>query len=163
MFLRVERGSSIPISRQIAEQIRAQCLSGVVKPGDSLPSVRQLAQQLAVNVNTVFRVYERLAADKLIEMRHGDGTYVLPPPAAANQRLNEQCTQYKREFEALVRRGLLLGLEPAELRRMLSAAVASERGRQREETAAITSSEELVAAHSSESRASRTTTTKGAP
>src|SRR5580704_12108450 len=78
MFIRVERGSSIPISRQIGEQIRAQCLAGTLKPGDSLPAVRRLAQQLAVNVNTVLRVYERLAAEKLIEMRHGDGTYVLP-------------------------------------------------------------------------------------
>ena len=160
MFLRIERGSSIPISRQIAEQIRAQCLSGVVKPGDSLPSVRQLAQQLAVNVNTVFRVYERLAADKLIEMRHGDGTYALPPPAAANQRLNEQRLQYAQEFDALVRRGLLLGLEPSELRRMLTATVTTERSRLRD-VAASEANDSVE--QTSEPRASRAISTKGAP
>jgi GntR family transcriptional regulator len=78
MFIRIERGSAAPVSRQIGEQIRAQCLSGALAPGASLPSVRQLARELAVNVNTVFRVYEQMAADRLIEMRHGDGTYVLP-------------------------------------------------------------------------------------
>lgn len=161
MFLRIERGSSIPVSRQIAEQIRAQCLSGVVKPGDPLPSVRQLAQQLAVNVNTIFRVYERLAADRLIEMRHGDGTYVLPPPAAANQKLNEQCAQYKREFSALVRRGLLLGFESAELRRMVTAAVTAERGRLRDESESESDSTE--SAHSSDARSSRATASKGTP
>ncbi|MGH7941755.1 MAG: GntR family transcriptional regulator, partial [Limisphaerales bacterium] len=53
MYIRIEKGASAPISRQIAEQIRAQCLSGILKGGDCLPSVRQLARELAVNVNTV--------------------------------------------------------------------------------------------------------------
>jgi GntR family transcriptional regulator len=124
MLLRIERGSSVPVSRQIAEQIRAQCLAGTLRPGEGLPSVRQLAQQLAVNVNTVFRVYERLAAERLIEMRHGDGTYVLPPSAQpdATRQLAEQRLQYGRDFDALVRRGLMLGLPPSELRRMVTAA-----------------------------------------
>jgi GntR family transcriptional regulator len=129
MFIRVERGSSIPISRQIGEQIRAQCLAGTLKPGDSLPAVRRLAQQLAVNVNTVLRVYERLAAEKLIEMRHGDGTYVLPNSARAEatRLMADQRDQYTRELGALVRRGLLLGLKPQELRRMVTSAVAAGR------------------------------------
>ena len=127
MFVRVERGSSVPVSRQIAEQIRAQCLSGMLIAGDSLPSVRQLAQQLAVNVNTVFRVYERLAAEKLIEMRHGAGTFVLPqsPVTEAAGQLSEQRDQYTREFDAIIRRGMLLGLNPTELRRMLTSAMAA--------------------------------------
>ncbi len=123
MYIRIERGASAPISRQIAEQIRAQCLSGVLKSGYCLPSVRQLARELAVNVNTVFRVYERLAAEGLIEMRHGEGTFVSPPSAAteAAGELKQQREQYAREFEAVVRRGLLLGLTTQELRRMLTA------------------------------------------
>lgn len=127
MFIRIERGSSIPISRQIAEQIRAQCLSGTLRPGESIPSVRRLAQQLAVNVNTVVRVYERLAADKLIEMRHGDGCYVLPQTGKGNvsRLMSDQREQYAGEFEALVSRGLLLGLSGAELRRMLTSAIST--------------------------------------
>jgi len=141
MFIRIERGSSAPVSRQIAEQIRAQCLSGALAPGESLPSVRQLARELAVNVNTVFRVYERLAADRLIEMRQGDGTYVLPQTRAAeaSRQLSAQCDQYAHEFEALVRRGMLLGLGFPELRRMLSSAVAVERRRAADESPATTS------------------------
>jgi GntR family transcriptional regulator len=129
MFIRVERGSSVPISRQIGEQIRAQCLSGALKPGDALPAVRRLAQQLAVNVNTILRVYERLAADKLVEMRHGDGTYVLPAAgkASGSRLLAEQRDQYTGELNAIVCRGLLLGLKPQELRRMVTSAVAAAR------------------------------------
>ena len=124
MFLHIERGSSVPISRQIAEQLRAQCLSGSLAPGDKLPSVRELALQLAVNVNTVFRVYERLAAEKLIELRHGDGTYVCPPPHEASSQLATQRQQYYRDFDAVVQQGLLLGLTATELRARLTAALA---------------------------------------
>jgi len=125
VYIRVERGSAVPLSKQIDEQIRAQCLAGTLRPGDCLPSVRQLAKELAVNVNTVFRVYERLATEKFIEMRQGDGTYVLPLAHAARsqQQMSEQRTQYTREFGATIRGGLLLGITPTELRRMLTAAV----------------------------------------
>lgn len=131
MFLRIERGSSVPISRQIADQVRAQCLSGVLRPGQCLPSVRQVAREQAVNVNTVFRVYERLAAEGLIEMRHGEGTFVSPPSAAteAADELKQQRRQHAHEFEAIVRRGLLLGVTAQELRRMLTSIVSDTKTR----------------------------------
>lgn len=123
MYIRIERGVSTPISRQIAEQIRAQCLAGLLEAGQCLPSVRQLAKELVVNVNTVVRVYERLAAEGLIEMRHGEGTFVLQPSAAKDLAagLKQQREQFSRDFQAVVRRGLLLGLNVPELRRMLTA------------------------------------------
>ena len=124
MFIRVERGSSVPLSKQIDEQIRAQCLSGVLRPGDCLPSVRQLAKELAVNVNTVFRVYERLASEKFIETRQGDGTYVLPQaePEKSERELAERRAQFAKEFDGMVRVGLLLGITPSELRKMVGSA-----------------------------------------
>jgi GntR family transcriptional regulator len=127
MFIRVEKGSSVPITRQVAEQIRAQCLSGTLPPGERLPSVRELARELAVNVNTIFRVYERLAADHLIEMRHGDGTFVLPRAASAKaaRELETQRKQFSVEFDALIQRGLLLGLSAADLRRQLDGSLKS--------------------------------------
>lgn len=123
MFIRIEKGGSTPISRQIAEQVRAQCLAGRLRPGDCLPSVRQLARELVVNVNTVVRVYERLAAEGLVEMRHGEGTFVLPPSTATNlaAELKQQREQFFREYQAVVRRGLLLGVAVPELRRLLTA------------------------------------------
>ena len=63
MQIRVETSSGMPITRQIAAQIRAQCASGSLKPGERLPSVRALAAELAVNQNTILRVYERLTAE----------------------------------------------------------------------------------------------------
>ena len=76
MFLRIEKGSSAPISRQIAHQIASLCAAGSLKPGERLPSVRELARDLGVNQNTILRVYERLSRDGLLEMRQGQGTFV---------------------------------------------------------------------------------------
>jgi GntR family transcriptional regulator len=123
MFIRIQRGSSVPISRQIDAQIRAQILSGSLRPKDQLPSVRQLARELAVNVNTIFRVYERLAAEGLVELRHGDGTYVAPLRDAVSSQLAERRRELAREFDALVRRGVMLGLTAEEMSEQLAEAM----------------------------------------
>ena len=124
MLIRIQRGSSVPISRQIDAQIRAQILSGSLQPENQLPSVRQLARELAVNVNTVARVYERLGAEKFIELRHGDGTYVASRSnRAVSSELAERRREFSRELDALVRRGLMLGVTVAELRQRLAESV----------------------------------------
>ena len=118
MFVRVERDSSVPISSQIADQIRAQCLSGSLAPGARLPSVRQLARDLAVNQNTVLRVYERLVAENLIDLRHGDGTFV--SDSVPKWRLKRQRERLAEELHRLVSEGRLLGLTDDELRALLA-------------------------------------------
>jgi GntR family transcriptional regulator len=127
VFLHIERGSSVPLSAQIMEQLRSQCLTGKLRPGDRLPSVRDLATQLAVNVNTVFRVYERLAAEGLVELRHGDGTYVSPQGGEVQSQLLAQRQKFDLEFEAVVNQGLMLGLSATELRAKVSAIVGSKK------------------------------------
>jgi GntR family transcriptional regulator len=76
MIIRIEASSGVPILRQISDQVRDQCVSGALKPGDRLPSVRELAGKLAVNQNTILHVYERLTMEGLLERRHGEGTFV---------------------------------------------------------------------------------------
>ena len=123
MFLHIERGSSTPISRQIAEQIAALCASESLKVGDRLPSVRQLAQQLTVNQNTVLRVYERLAADGLLEMRHGEGTFVTGN--ASKRRFERQRRQFADELRLVIRRGVMLGISADEVRQHCEEAIES--------------------------------------
>lgn len=123
MFIRIDANSGVPIVRQIAEQIRVHCAGGVLRPGDRLPSVRQLAKELAVNQNTVLRVYERLTAEGLLERRHGDGTFV--SATLPRGRLRAQRELLFEEIRRLARRAGDLGVGAAEAHRVLDEAIES--------------------------------------
>ena len=114
MFLRIETSSGLPITRQIMDQIRRQCAAGTLGSGDRLPSVRELARELAVNQNTILRVYERLTAEGLLERRHGAGTYVAR--FAVEQQMELQRRQIEAEVDRLVRHAATLKITPDELR-----------------------------------------------
>jgi len=117
MFVRIEKGSAMPISRQIADQVATLCASGQLRPGERLPSVRELARELAVNQNTVLRVYERLCGEGLLEMRHGQGTFV-----SARAKRGQLAVHRERivdELRQLARQALGLGLSFEELHELL--------------------------------------------
>jgi GntR family transcriptional regulator len=115
--IRVETSSGMPITRQIAAQIRAQAASGTLKPGERLPSVRALAAELAVNQNTILRVYERLTAEGLLDRRHGDGTYVADRVPTGQMKAQRQLL--RQEIARLAELAKTLGIEPDELHRLL--------------------------------------------
>jgi len=66
----------VPIYRQIIDQIKYQVVTGVLKEGDKVPSVRELAARLAVNQNTILKVYNELCRQNILRIERGDGTYV---------------------------------------------------------------------------------------
>jgi GntR family transcriptional regulator len=76
VFIRIEPSSSVPIYRQIADQIRYQIAAGILKEGDKVPSVRELASQVAVNQNTILKVYNELCRENVLKIVRGEGTYV---------------------------------------------------------------------------------------
>lgn len=122
MFLRIEKGSAVPISSQIEKQIAMLCAAGKLKPGEKLPSVRELARELAVNQNTVLRVYDRLVREQLLEMRQGQGTFVSTNSRAATlashrRRLLEELRQWAQQ-------GISMGLETEEMHQILDEALA---------------------------------------
>jgi GntR family transcriptional regulator len=121
MLIRIEKGSSVPISRQLVEQVATHISAGRIKPGQRLPSVRELAKQLAVNQNTILRAYERLTADGLLQRKQGQGTFVANPlprrkPAAHRERLIEELRQ-------IVHQARGLGLADAQIHELLALAL----------------------------------------
>ena len=121
MFLRIEKGSAVPISRQIAGQIGMLCASGQLASGERLPSVRELARELAVNQNTILRVYERLTSAGLLEMRHGQGTFVTT--GAKDDQIAAHRERLVDELRQIGRQSLALGLSPDQLHGLLDRAL----------------------------------------
>lgn len=62
--------------QHVAALIRKQLLGGELLPGDRLPSIEALAQTYGVAVVTVRQALALLEEEKLIERRHGKGTFV---------------------------------------------------------------------------------------
>jgi GntR family transcriptional regulator len=120
MFLRIEKGSAVPISRQLADQIATLCASGALQPGERLPSVRELARELAVNQNTVLRVYERLCGEGLLEMRHGQGTFATG--RMSKTRMAAHRARLVDELRQIARQATGLGLSTDELHELLGEA-----------------------------------------
>lgn len=87
----------MPIYRQIIDQIKYQVATGALKEGDQVPSVRQLASQLAVNQNTILKVYNQLCAEKVLRIERGSGTFV----AASKQTIS--AAERKKTVAAILR------------------------------------------------------------
>src|SRR5580698_7613197 len=107
--VRLERGGSEPVYRQLHNLLLQAVLQGLIAPGTKLPSSRLLAQELDVARNTVIAVYEHLAAQGCLHSRHGSGTYVadlaiehmeLPSGASAQRRQARQGTQVPPRLSA---------------------------------------------------------------
>lgn len=76
--LTIATGSSVPIYKQIADQVCMAIATGQLAPGDALPSVRAVAERLVVNPNTVARAYADLARDGRVVTQPGKGLTVAP-------------------------------------------------------------------------------------
>ena len=122
MFIRIEASSGVPIWRQIADQIRAQCATRALGAGDRLPSVRALARELAVNQNTILRVYERLTLEGLLERRHGSGTFVAAAVPAARLE-GHQLDLLAEQADRLVRKAAMLAVDAPAVRRLVDQAL----------------------------------------
>ncbi len=99
LMLQIDFRSGLPIYTQIVNQVQAQVVGSVLKPGDQLPTVRALAEELRVNFNTVARAYRLLDEARIISTQQGRGTYIteIPPP-----RVTEKLR--KESLEALTQR-----------------------------------------------------------
>jgi len=91
LLLHIDFRSGLPIYTQIVNQIQAQVVGSVLKPGDQLPTVRALAEELRVNFNTVARAYRILDEARIISTQQGRGTYItdVPPPKVTEKLRRE--------------------------------------------------------------------------
>src|SRR4030081_3462238 len=76
LALDLDRGSIVPIYRQIYERLREQILAGALPEGARVPPATAFAAGPDVNRSTVVHAYRDLAADGLISQRVGSGSRV---------------------------------------------------------------------------------------
>ena len=79
-MFQINPSATIPIYRQIVEQVRRQVASGQLAVGTELPSVRSVAQQHAINPMTVSKAYSMLEAEGLLCRQRGMAMTVAAQP-----------------------------------------------------------------------------------
>ena len=72
----LNNNDSVPLYKQLYNQIREHVLSGNLPANSKLPSVRDLAAELSTSRNTVEGAYQELYAEGYIYSRHRSGYFV---------------------------------------------------------------------------------------
>lgn len=106
----------LPSSRRadgVFEQLRARILSGAYPVGSQIPNERTLAQAVGVNRASVREAVKRLEFLELVEVRHGQGTFVcelgassalqvietlLRDPSTVSRELLRQLLEFRRQI-----------------------------------------------------------------
>jgi len=79
-MIQVDPSDSLPIWKQIENEIRRLVVLGGLERGAAVPSVRDMARDLRVNPATVSRAYQRLTDGGVLIVRRGEGTFVSDSP-----------------------------------------------------------------------------------
>src|SRR5437588_10068218 len=111
----IATGSTVPIYRQIVDQICRAVATGRLVAGEQVPSVRTLAEQLVVNPNTVARTYADLIRDGVLEAQKGKGVFVARRRRPVYTK-TERLRRLQATLDAYVNEGIHLGFTPDELR-----------------------------------------------
>lgn len=86
MRLHLDSNSSVPMFRQLADQLREAIIRGDIKPGAKLPSHRLLARILGVSRSVIISAYNQLMIDDFADSVVGSGTYVSRTQMNAKKR-----------------------------------------------------------------------------
>ncbi len=76
VLFRLTRDSSLPLHRQLLNELRHAILSGELQPHDQLPGEIELVEQLGVSRATIRRAWQEAIEEELIYRVAGKGTYV---------------------------------------------------------------------------------------
>lgn len=121
-------------AEEVAHQIEALVLEGVLKVGDRLPGERELAQATGVSRPIVREAIKALEASGIIASRHGEGTFVgdvigtvftpqVSALLASHSKAVSDYLEYRREIEAVAARYAALRATQAD-RELLAALMA---------------------------------------
>lgn len=102
-----ESSTHTSLPTMIANELRAEIATGVLRPGDQLPGHRILASRHGVSLSSAREAISMLIGDGLIETRAGRGTFVAEPERS---RRGVAPPMTRKEVEELIEARELLGL-----------------------------------------------------
>ncbi len=96
----IDTASTVPVYRQVVDNLRSLLVEGLLQPGDSLPTVRELGLELGIHFNTVAEAYRLLAAEGWLDLRRRRGAVVMQRTAPAQQP--DAAQQFSRGLRQLI-------------------------------------------------------------
>lgn len=110
--------SSLPIYRQLSQQIREAVAQGRLLPDEQLPSVRDLSRLLVVNPNTIARVYTELEREGVLYTRQGLGVFVARPSVEQSKAVRQR--KLEESLDAWLTSAVYLGFQAEEVLKLVS-------------------------------------------
>ena len=108
--------SRVTLGEQVAAQIAAQIADGVWRPGDRLPAETELCAALRIGRSTLREALKSLAYVGMVQMRPGEGTYVLDNAQSLADRIrNRGILKSEKELQDVSEARLILETEMAAL------------------------------------------------
>jgi len=74
--IEIDSGSTVPVYKQLIQNIETLVVKGKYKEGDFIPSMNELSNELEISKETVKKAYSILREKGLIDSSHGKGFYV---------------------------------------------------------------------------------------
>lgn len=124
MDFTIDRSLPISIRQQLKGLIEYAIACGDAAPGEPLPSVRDLASALGVAPMTVSQAYSDLKGLGLIETRAGSGTFIAES-GGEPLHAQEGFAALHGQIDALIDKGLSLGLRTSDVASLIHARLAS--------------------------------------
>ncbi len=91
-----------PLYEEVVERLREFIDVEKLEPGDRLLSERELAQRLGVSRTSVRQALTALRVGGLVEIRHGDGVFLLRPPEEVVPSLADQLLESHAQLPAIM-------------------------------------------------------------
>jgi GntR family transcriptional regulator len=128
MILNIRADSSVPVYKQIVNQVIYAVAAGGLGPGSEIPSARELAGRLVINPNTVSRAFQELERRGVVAYRRGERMAVTAEAPALC--LRERQDIVRDHIRSALREAASSGLPPEEVRQLVDQELAWARGRQ---------------------------------
>jgi DNA-binding transcriptional regulator YhcF (GntR family) len=112
----IEKNVSVPVVKQIQEQIQLAVAMGVFQSGDALPSIREIGKQTGVNRGQIHRAFLALKQSGLLVPNRGKGT-VIAGVGVSPRFINKKCLRLSKSIVLKARQS---GVSPTAFVRYLS-------------------------------------------